>query len=156
MTTTYLGFKIVHVLGVVLFMGNILVTGFWKAIADRGREPHVVAYAQHLVTLTDWLFTFGGIVLILIGAYGMAMTGNLDLRVPWLLWGQALFGASGLIWVAVLVPTQIAQARLAHGFAAGGPIPERYWQLNKRWVIFGIAASALPLANLYFMVAKPG
>ena len=33
--TSYVGFKIVHVLGVVLFMGNIVVTGFWKAIADR-------------------------------------------------------------------------------------------------------------------------
>jgi len=153
---TYLGFKIVHLLGVVLFMGNILVTGFWKAIADRMREPHVVAYAQHLVTLTDWLFTFGGIVLILIGAYGMVATGGLDLRLTWLLWGQALFAASGLIWIAVLVPVQVEQAKLAHGFEAGGAIPERYWQLNRRWVIFGIIATALPLANLYFMVAKPG
>lgn len=153
--TGYVTFKIIHVLGVVLFMGNIIVTGFWKAMADRMREPHVVAYAQHLVTVTDWAFTLGGIVLILIGAYGMAVTGKLDLQQSWLIWGQALFGASGLIWVAVLVPTQIAQAKLARTFAAGGPIPQRYWELNRRWVIFGIVASALPLANLYFMVAKP-
>jgi uncharacterized membrane protein len=153
--TSYVGFKIVHVLGVVLFMGNIVVTGFWKAIADRCREPHAVAFAQHLVTLTDWLFTFGGLVLILIGGYGMAAVGHLDLQQKWLAWGQGLLAASGVIWVAVLVPTQIAQAKLARSFAQGGAIPERYWQLNRRWVLFGIVATALPLANLYFMVAKP-
>ena len=153
--TGYLTYKIIHVVGVVFFMGNIIVTGFWKAMADRMREPHVVAYAQHLVTVTDWVFTFGGVVLILIGAYGMVMTGKLDLHQTWLIWGQALFGASGVIWLAVLVPTQIAQAKIARTFAAGGPIPQRYWDLNHRWVIFGIIASALPLANLYFMIAKP-
>lgn len=153
--TSYVGFKIVHVLGVVLFMGNIVVTGFWKAIADRGREPHAVAFAQHLVTLTDWLFTFGGLMLILIGGYGMVAVGHLDLQQKWLAWGQGLLAASGVIWVAVLVPTQIAQAKLARSFAQGGAIPERYWQLNRRWVIFGIVATALPLANLYFMIAKP-
>lgn len=153
--TSYVGFKIVHVLGVVLFMGNIVVTGFWKAIADRGRDPRAVAFAQHLVTLTDWLFTFGGLVLILIGGYGMAAVGHLDLQQKWLAWGQGLLAASGVIWVAVLVPTQIAQAKLARSFAQGGAIPERYWQLNRRWVIFGIVATALPLANLYFMIAKP-
>jgi uncharacterized membrane protein len=55
----------------------------------------------------------------------------------------------------VLIPTQIAQARLVHGFAAGGPIPERYWRLNRRWVVWGILATVVPLANLYVMIFKP-
>lgn len=43
---TYLAFKVVHILGVVLFLGNIIVTGVWKVLADRTGEPRTVAYAQ--------------------------------------------------------------------------------------------------------------
>ncbi|MGA8688715.1 MAG: DUF2269 family protein [Methyloceanibacter sp.] len=75
---SYLAFKVVHLLGVVLFLGNIIVTGVWKTLADQTREPPTIAYAQRLVTITDWVFTLGGIVLILIGAYGMVAAGGLD------------------------------------------------------------------------------
>jgi uncharacterized membrane protein len=152
---SYATFKIVHQLGAVLFLGNIIVTAFWKTLADQTREPRVIAYAQRLVTMTDWVFTFGGIVLILVGAYGMVAAGGLDLRQTWLIWGQGLFAASGIIWLVILLPTQIAQAREARGFAAGGAASDRYWRLNRRWMVWGIVATLLPLANLYFMVAKP-
>jgi uncharacterized membrane protein len=152
---SYNAIKVIHLFGVVLFLGNIIVTALWKMLADRTREPAVIAYAQWLVTLTDWIFTAGGVVLILIGAYGMVAVGGLDLRQTWLVWGQSLFVLSGLIWVAMLIPTQIAQARLARAFAAGGPIPDSYWRLGRRWAIWGAIATIIPLCNLYFMVFKP-
>ena len=36
----YLAFKAIHLLGVVLFLGNIIVTAVWKTLADGTREPH--------------------------------------------------------------------------------------------------------------------
>ncbi|MEX2167475.1 MAG: DUF2269 domain-containing protein [Methyloceanibacter sp.] len=154
--SSYLAFKVIHILGVVLFLGNIIVTGVWKVLADRTLDPRTIAYAQDLVTLTDWIFTAGGVVLILIGAYGMVWVAGLNpLGSAWLIWGQSLFIASGIIWVAILIPTQIAQAREARAFADGGPIPESYWRHGRRWAIWGTIATLLPLANLYFMVVKP-
>jgi uncharacterized membrane protein len=92
---SYNAFKVIHLFGVIVFLGNIIVTGVWKLLADRTGEPSVVAYAQRLVTVTDWIFTAGGVVLILLGAYGMAFVAGLDLRgQTWLVWGQSLFGAS--------------------------------------------------------------
>jgi uncharacterized membrane protein len=118
----------------------------WKALADRTRD----------LTVTDWVFTLGGIVLILIGAYGMIAAGGLDLfGTTWLIWGQGLFIASGIIWAIILIPTQIAQAQMARAFAHGGSIPARYWHLGRRWMIWGTIATLLPLANLYVMVVKP-
>jgi uncharacterized membrane protein len=153
---SYLAFKVVHLLGVVLFLGNIIVTGVWKTLAEWTREPLTIAYAQRLVTITDWVFTVGGIVLILIGAYGMVAAAGLDpLGTPWLLWGQGLFIASGIIWALILIPTQITQARMARAFAHGSSIPTRYWRLSRRWMIWGTIATLLPLANLYVMVVKP-
>jgi uncharacterized membrane protein len=153
--TTYAAFKVVHLFGVALFLGNIIVTAVWKTLADRTAEPQVVAFAQRLVTLTDWIFTAGGVALIVAGGYGMAFAAGLDLGQFWLFWGQAFFLASGAIWLFVLIPIQITQARQARAFAAGGPIPERYWRLSRRWLFWGIIATALPLANLYLMVFKP-
>jgi uncharacterized membrane protein len=153
---SYNAFKVVHLFGVVIFLGNIIVTALWKVMADRTRDPRIIAYAQRLVTLTDWIFTAGGVLFIIIGGYGMAGIAGLDLRgTTWLIWGQALLIISGLIWIAILVPTQIAQARQARAFANGDPIPDSYWRHNRRWVFWGIIATIVPLANLYFMVFKP-
>ena len=55
------GWLVVHLLGVVLFLGNILVTAMWKLLADRTRAPGVVAYAQRVVTITDFAFTAPGV-----------------------------------------------------------------------------------------------
>jgi len=153
---TYTTFKSIHLLGVVLFLGNIIVTGFWKYWADKTGNPAVVGFAQRLVTLTDWTFTFGGVVLILVGGYGMASAGGLDLAGPnWLVLAQNIFIASGIIWVGILIPIQIWQARLARQFENGGEIPALYLRLNRHWYFWGIMATLIPMANLYVMVAKP-
>ena len=152
---SYDAFKVIHLAGVVIFLGNIIVTGIWKVMADRTQEARIIAYAQRLVTITDWIFTAGGAMLIVLGAYGMVFTAGLDLTQFWLALGQSLFVASGVIWAAILIPTQIVQARQARAFAAGGPIPESYWRHSRRWMIWGTIATLLPLANLYVTVVKP-
>lgn len=74
----YLAFKIIHLLGVVLFLGNIIVTAVWKTLADQTREPRTIAHAQRLVSVTDWMVTLRGVVLIFVGGYGMVATSGLD------------------------------------------------------------------------------
>jgi uncharacterized membrane protein len=118
----YSVFKALHLFGVILFIGNIIVTALWKSLADRSGDARIIAFAQRLVTVTDFVFTTGGVVFLVIGAYGMIAVAGLDpMHTTWLLWGQGLLIASGIIWVVALIPTQIAQVRLARGFAGGGP-----------------------------------
>jgi len=94
---SYNAFKVVHLFGVVIFLGNIIVTALWKVMADRTDNPRIIAYAQRLVTLTDWIFTAGGVAFLVVGAYGMALVAGLDLRgTTWLVWGQLLLAISGL------------------------------------------------------------
>ena len=153
---SYLALKSLHLFGVILFMGNIIVTGWWKFMADRTREPKVVAFAQRQVTLTDWVFTVGGIVVLYAAGEMMARVHLGDSwSIPWVVWGRSLFFASGVIWLVVLIPVQIKQARMAEGFADGSPIPEAYWRLSRLWNIWGGIAVLLPLGNLYWMVFKP-
>ena len=152
---TYNLLKLLHILGAVLLLGNIIVTAWWKAMADRSRDPVVLAFAQRQVTLTDIVFTAVGVLLLGGSGYAMVFTGPWSLETPWIDWGQTLFLATGLIWVGILIPIQVAQARMARAFAGGGEIPVRYRQLSALWMGFGMVAVVLPLAAFSLMVLKP-
>lgn len=153
---TYLLLKSLHILGVIIFLGNITVTGWWKTMADKTRNPTIIAFAQRQVTLTDFVFTLTGVILILITGIGNAVLHNMDyFSINWLSWGFWLFFLSGVIWLFVLVPLQMKMAKMAKEFIEGEEIPELYWELSKIWLIFGILATLIPLANLYWMVFKP-
>lgn len=152
---TYSLLKAVHVLGVVLFVGNIIVTAVWKGMADRNGRPEVVGFAQRLVTLTDWVFTFGGVLLVLGAGLAMTHVGGLSIwETSWLRHGFVLFIVSGVIWGAILIPIQILQARIARQFENGADVPDRYWQLNRHWFVWGIVATILPVINIAIMVLK--
>ncbi len=145
-----------HILGVVLFLENIIVTAVWKVLADRTRSVPVVAHAQRLVTITDIVFTGLGAALIVVSGQVMADDfGGVFGGPNWLTWGWSLFIASGVIWAAVLIPVEVAQARLVRSFRDEETIPDRYRRLSTVWMVFGAIATLLPLANLYFMVFKP-
>jgi len=151
----YKVFKSLHIIGVVLLLGNVIVTGLWKSLADRTRAAPTVAYAQRLVILTDWIFTGGGIALILIGGYGMAGSAHLSLlHTRWLFSGQALFGLSSLIWLFILLPVQAAQSRLAQRFAVDGEIPAAYWESSRRWLRWGVLATVPLVIIVFLMVLK--
>jgi uncharacterized membrane protein len=152
---SYALLKTLHVLGAILLVGNIIVTAWWKASADRTRDPRIIAFAQRQVTLTDLIFTLGGVLLLAGAGYAMLLQGPWSLTVGWLSWGQTLFIATGVIWLAVLVPVQLRQARLASAFAAGAPIPAQYWSLARLWMGFGALAVLLPLVAVVLMVFKP-
>ena len=154
---SYLVFKTVHLVGVVLFLGNIIVTGWWKVMADRTGEPRIIAFAQRQVTLTDWVFTLGGVALVIVGGAGNAAWHGMAVNTtPWLRTGMLLFTTSGLIWAAILVPLQVKLGRIAKGLATAEAIPAEYWRLERLWLRFGILATLLPLAVIPVMVFKVG
>jgi len=152
---SYTAWKFVHLLGVVLLVGNVTVTSVWKVFADRTREPRTIAFAQRLVTGTDWSFTGGGIVLMIGGGYGMALGAGLSLTgAPWLFWSQVMTLVSGLLWLGVLLPIQVKQARIIAALEGDQPLPERYRRLSRHWIFWGVL-STLPLAvAMWMMIAK--
>lgn len=155
MNNTYLWLKTIHLAGVVLFLGNIIVTGWWKLMADRTRNPQIIAFAQRQVTLTDFIFTAGGAAILAIAAYVNLSIYHMESSAKWLMHGQIMFYLSGLIWVGILIPTQIKQAKMAQAFVPQAEIPDIYWKLCNRWYFWGALATVLPLINLYWMVFKP-
>ncbi|WP_439546373.1 DUF2269 family protein [Sandarakinorhabdus sp.] len=156
MPETYLVWKFLHITGVVMLLGNITVTAIWKFFADRDGRPQVLGFAQKLITYTDWSMTVWGVVLIMVGGYGLAIQGHFPLLEGWMLWAQLCFIAAGLIWMGLIVPIQIKSSRLARQFAAGDAVPDAYKALSKRWIFWGLVSTVPLIAALWLMIARPG
>lgn len=151
----YALFKTLHILGLVLMLGNVTVTALWKVFADRTCKPQIMAFSQWLVTVTDFSFTLSGGFLMVIGGYGAAYVGGLPITTPWLLVGQLMLGMAGAVWVGILVPIQIRQAAWARDFAITGEVPAGYRKASSTWLVWGLL-STVPLGiGMWVMVAKP-
>lgn len=153
----YFAVKFVHVLGVVLFLGNIIVSAVWKTQADRTGNPVVIAFACRLVNMTDLLFTAFGSVLIVIGGIGLFHATGISISdSPHLTIGVGLFGMAAMLWVTGLLPLQIYMSKLAAKTVSAGEteMPAKYERSRKLWNIIGGIAVLLPLGALYFMIFR--
>lgn len=148
--------KFLHITGIVMLMGNITATAFWKVFADRTGDAAIAIFAQRLVVITDWSLTFWGVVLTIGGGYGaLWISGASPFGAAWLVWSQLLFVAAGILWLVVIVPIQMRQARAVRTMARTGPIPEAYRRDSRRWIIWGLIATVPLVAATWLMVAKP-
>ncbi|MCA3241765.1 MAG: DUF2269 domain-containing protein [Rubrivivax sp.] len=143
--------KIVHLMCACLFLGNVIVSGVWAAMAERTRNHAVVQFSNRMVLITDLLFTLTGALGVVITGHLMAVRYGGDTAHPWLTWSYALFGLSGLIWLLVLVPIQLKQRQMLRRTTQ---ITAEYLQLSRTWYIAGGLATVLPLPILYLMVNK--
>jgi len=143
--------KIVHVLCACLFLGNVVVSGIWAALAERTRNHAIIQFSNRLVLITDLMFTLTGAVGVVYTGHLMAARYGGDSAHPWITWSYALFGFSGLIWLLVLVPIQLKQRRLLQRTTQ---ITQEYLRWSRVWQVSGALATALPLPIIYFMVTK--
>jgi uncharacterized membrane protein len=148
--------KTLHVIGVILLLGNVTVTASWKAYADLSEDPVKIAFAVRAVVLADYLWTSSGIVLTMGAGYAMAHVAGIPLfEDGWMIWSQALFLAAGLMWMFLIVPSQIRMSRMSRAFVAGEPVPWAYWRESRWWMLCGSIATVPLTAAVYVMIAKP-
>lgn len=122
-------------------------------MADRTKNPQIIAFAQRQVTVTDWIFTAGGsVILTIAGALNVHSSWSYSMK--WLQMGIGMFILSAIIWVVVLIPTQTKQAKMAAVFAETGVITNAYWKLCSRWNFWGALAVIIPAIAIYFMTFK--
>jgi uncharacterized membrane protein len=143
--------KIVHLLCACLFLGNVIVSGVWAALAERTRNHTIIQFSNRLVLITDLMFTATGAIGVVVTGHLMAARFGGDTAFPWLTWSYVLFGVSGLIWAAVLVPIQLRQRTLLR---ATTQITTEYLRLSRIWQMSGAVATLLPLPIVYLMVTK--
>lgn len=153
----YLWLKLIHVLAVVMFVGNVVTGVFWHKHAEKTRDPKLLAHTMDGVIRSDRLFTMPGVLVIIASGVLAAIQGGFPLLgTPWILWTLVLFGISGAVFGMRLAPLQ--RRMRAHAQAAvktGAFDYVAYHRLSRQWDFWGFVATATPLIGLALMVLKP-
>ena len=153
----YLWIKVVHVVAVVAFLGNITTGLFWHTHAARTRDPRLLAHVVDGIIRSDRLFTIPGVVVIIASGLAAAVAGGHPiLGTPWIRWSLALFSMSGVIFVLRVAPLQVRLRALAQAGVERGAFDwAGYRRMARAWEWWGLAALLTPVAALVLMVLKP-
>jgi uncharacterized membrane protein len=153
----YLWLKLVHVLGVVMFLGNIVTGVFWHKHALATRDPKLLAHTMDGVRRSDRLFTMPGVFLILASGIWAAIQGGYPmLGTPWILWTIVLFAISGVVFGVRVAPLQKRLHAVATAGAQGGSFDfAAYERLSRQWDVWGTVATLTPVVGVALMVLKP-
>src|SRR5438445_5264176 len=151
-----------HILGAVLFLGNITVTAAWMTWAVGQKDTRVAAFASAGVNRADRWFTSPGMILLLLN--GLALTnlawgGWLGFTTSpnrWIFVGLTLLIVTGALYGAVIRRYQNEMVRVSSEAAqTNAPLPEQFASVFRKWTLWGAIATILPLVALYVMVANP-
>lgn len=152
----YLLMKLLHIVAVIAFLGNIATGLFWHMHAARSRDPRLLAHTVDGIIRSDRLFTVPGVVAIIVTGIVAAILGGLPLlRTGWILWTLVLFGVSGFAFMAFVAPLQRRMLALAQAGTSGSFDYAGYASVVRRWEIWGAVALLTPAAGLVLMVLKP-
>jgi uncharacterized membrane protein len=144
-------FKALHVIGAVLLVGNVTVTGVWSLFLYRVWRTGSFSFrpVARGILWTDLIFTVaGGILLTFTGIQMVVRSGLSWLDTPWLVHGIAALGLGTTVWLAVLLPDQLRLERASD--------PEEIRRLFLRWSVVGWADTLVLFYGLWAMVTKLG
>jgi uncharacterized membrane protein len=147
-----LTWKALHVIGAVLMVGNVTVTGVWTILLWRDRAERTPRHIARGILWTDLLFTFLGGALMTIAGIMMVRQGyptGAWRQVPWLVQGIEMLGISTAIWLALLIPDQVRMERCPDNQLT------RFRKLYLRWSLIGWVATAFLFRGIWVMTTKP-
>lgn len=138
-----------HVLGAVLLVGNVIITGFWAAYLYARQDVVPFRPVARAILWADLLFTAAGAALLTVSGIQLVLARGLPFwGTPWLVRGVGGLVLATLLWLAVLIPDQLRLERLAPGESA------RLRRIFLRWSVVGWGSTVLLLYSLWVMVTK--
>jgi uncharacterized membrane protein len=112
----YLAHKLLHIVGVVLFMGNLIAGPLWLWFAYAEGDEHTLRWAAGVLAEADiWLTTPGVQLTLWNGLFLAALLGGVRQQ-PWLMESVVLVLLSSAMSMALVLPWQ---ERLVERAAAG-------------------------------------
>ncbi len=153
---TYFVLKSLHILSVVIFIGNIVTGVFWKMHGDRLGTAASRAQALDGVIHSDRWFTLPGVAAIIITGVWLALhLGFPLLGTKWILWSIILFGISGVVFQFFVAPLQKKLRDIARDGIAATFNAAEYGRLSTQWLLWGAVATLAPVGAVFLMVTKP-
>jgi uncharacterized membrane protein len=152
---TYSLLLFLHVVGATVLLGTGAGIAFFMVIANRSRDPVLIAHVAGIVVLADMVFTATTAIAQPITGYLLVREVGWSLSDGWIVLSLVLYAIVGVFWLPV-VWIQIRMRTLAAGARdAGIPLPEAYHRLYRIWFACGFPAFFAVLAIVWLMLAKP-
>jgi uncharacterized membrane protein len=152
----YMVFKLVHILAVIVFLGNVFTGLFWMHHAHKTKNILIINHAFKGLIISDRYFTIPGVVIIVAGGFASAIQAHYPiLRTGWIFWSIVAFTLSGVAFSSMLGPLQKKIYRLTLNAEAATNFDwTTYNRLYKAWEIWGLVAIITPFLALIMMVMK--
>jgi len=145
---------LIHVMAVIIFLGNITITPFWKSQAEKTKDRLHVLNTWEGIIRADRYFTMPGVTILLIFGIGAALHGGFNLiKTGWIFWSIIMYIISGAAFMVKVIPIQKKVVALAKDESKFGW--EEYYKLAKQWDIWGSVATIIPWIAVILMVLKP-
>ena len=152
----YTEIKYLHIICVILFAANTIITPWWRCKAVHSGDINAVRFVSDYMGKSDTLFySIAGTLVAVTGILQLHGYPEL-LNALWIQLGIAYWILTYFVWVLVLRPIQKVQRKLLRGVNNIDEIPEEYWKLNKKWRWAGWAGFIIPLLAAHAMVMKGG
>ena len=144
-----------HVIGATVLLGTGAGIAFFMVMANRTKDPALIAHTGAMVVLADLLFTATAVVIQPITGVALALNVGWSLREGWIAVSILLYIISGVFWLPV-VWIQMQMRDIARKAAMEGTeLPARYHRLYAIWFVCGFPAFAAVLAVIWLMLTKP-
>jgi len=103
----YSHLKLLHLLAVVIFLGNIITGLFWMHIAVKTKDLKIISHTIKGIIKADRLFTIPGVIVITVCGLLAAIYANYPiLGSGWIFWSIIMFSISGIIFSYKVAPLQ--------------------------------------------------
>jgi len=145
--------KVVHILAVVVLLGNLLMAPFWRKrlVALGGVQARAVA--NRSVRVADLIFTLPGWVVVL--ATGIMLIIYRGMQGGWLHLSLLLFLGWLIFWHMLVLRARKAMIAQAEEVASGGQAPPELAQHERQWQQWSYLAAGIALLILILMVVQP-
>ena len=151
----FLLLKTLHIIGATVLFGTGAGIAFFMLMANRTKDPALIAHVAGTVVVADLLFTASAVVVQPLTGLALAGFEGQPLTHGWIGLSLILYLVTGAFWLPVVF-IQLRMRDLARTAAAqGAPLPARYHRLYRVWFAFGFPAFAAVLGIIWLMVAKP-
>ena len=153
---TYLSLKVIHLLAVVVFVGNIVTGFFWHAHAWRTRDPKLIAHTIQGLIRSNRVLTAPSAGVLVIAGVVTAMVGSIPMRTGWIVWTIVAFLVAGALFSTRVGPLQKQLYEIATAASQGGTLDERrYTDIAAKWRAWGAVAVLALAIGIALMVLKP-
>ncbi len=152
---TLLILRWLHVIGAAVLLGTGAGIAFFMLMANRTRDPALIAHTAGVVVIADLVFTASAVILQPVTGALLVELAGWGWSHGWLRASIGLYLLTGALWLPV-VWMQLRMRDIARSAAAASaPLPAGYDALYRLWFACGVPAFLAVLAIVWLMLAKP-